>query len=338
MLKDSEGRIGVGDCAPLPGFSRESAAVAQAILSEVADELIVPALNRTADIPSIYEDITQDPKTAEIRKLAPSALFAASTALWDLTLQVRGESLSMALNPLAAKSVAVNGLLDDGEPSEMRSQTARVVQQGRTSIKMKLGIGSVERDVARVKAVTEVHPDVTLRLDVNGAWTAEVLSGVLPRLPRNRIEFIEQPLPPGLAATAYGICRKAGVRLALDEDIAGAEEALQFIHGRSCDVVVLKPMIIGGIHSCAKLALDAQEAGIEVIYTSSWESDVGVAATLHLAASLGPHPAAMGLSTAGMISEGIVRTPLRVENGYIRVPDGPGLGLELAPEIISQLG
>jgi L-alanine-DL-glutamate epimerase-like enolase superfamily enzyme len=45
----------------------------------------------------------------------------------------------------------------------------------------------------------------------------------------------------------------------------------------------------------------------------------------------------MGLSTAGMISEGIVKTPLKIENGFLKVPEGPGLGIELAPELLAQL-
>jgi L-alanine-DL-glutamate epimerase-like enolase superfamily enzyme len=114
-------------------------------------------------------------------------------------------------------------------------------------------------------------------------------------------------------------------------------EADRLLAAEACDVIVIKPMLVGGIMASVALARQATAKRVRVIYTSSWESDIGLAATLHLAAALGPNPPAMGLSTAGMISEGIVTNPLKIENGFLKVPEGPGLGMELAPEILAQL-
>jgi o-succinylbenzoate synthase len=264
-------------------------------------------------------------------------MFAASSALWDLSLHRRGRSLSKHVTQFAAEKIAINGLLDDGAPELMAVQADKLVSQGRTSIKMKLGVGLPERDLERVKAVADVSPEITLRLDVNGAWSGDTLRRMLRKLPIQRVEFIEQPLTTGKAPQSLEICSHFGCRLGLDEEIDGVDMAERVLDRQGCDVIILKPIMIGGLHSCLHLAKRAADAGIEVIYTSSWESDVGIAATLHLAAALGPHPPAMGLSTAGMISEGIVKTPLKIENGFLKVPEGPGLGIELAPELLAQL-
>lgn len=336
-VRNRDGEIGIGDCAPLAGFSRETKTTAKAVLKKIADTISHPSPGNILTIPDVFDDIANDKKIIHTRAMAPSAMFAASTALWDLALKYRGQSLSQCINNLAARSVPVNGLLDDGEPSEMRAQAVKIVAGGRTSIKIKLGVGSLQRDIDRVGAVVGVSPEISLRLDVNGAWTEDIMRHAIPELPLDRIEFLEQPLRPGNAMTAKGICSRYGCRLALDEELATIEAVEWAINNHICDVIVLKPMIIGGIHSCSQLARRAIDSGLQVIYTSSWESDVGVAATLHLAAALGPNPPAMGLSTAGMISDGIVKTPLKIENGFLRVPEGPGLGIELAPELLAQL-
>lgn len=337
VVRDRDGMIGVGDCAPLAGFSRETMAAAKATLKTIADTISLSTPGNIPAIPNLFDSIASDKKITHARSKTPSAMFAASTALWDLALKHRGQSLSQCVNALAALTVPVNGMLDDGEPSEMRAQAAKIVAGGRTSIKIKLGVGSPERDIERVNAVAAISPEISMRLDVNGAWTDDVLRDVMPKLPLDRLEFLEQPLRPGHALTAKGICSRYGCRLALDEELATIESVEWVIDNRICDVVVLKPMIIGGIHSCSQLARRATDSGLRVIYTSSWESDIGIAATLHLAAALGPSPPAMGLSTAGMISEGIVKTPLKIENGFLKVPEGPGLGIELAPELLAQL-
>lgn len=336
-LRGDNGEIGLGDCAPLPGFSHETIDEAHTALSQIARSLEGQTTDEFLDVPKARDEFARDGEIERVRAQTPSALFAASAALWDLNLRARGRSLARHANHLAATEVAVNGLLDDGEPAEMAAAAEALASSGRTSIKIKVGVGGPERDVARIRAVCDRVASVSLRLDANGAWTADILHRVLPQLPKRRIEFVEQPLPVGQARLARELCLHYGFQLGLDEDVVRVEDAERAIERLACDILVLKPMLIGGIHACLHLARRAQDAGIKVIYTSSWESDIGVAVTLHLSAALGPHPPAMGLSTAGMISQGLVKSPLRIRKGHLHVPDGPGIGLDPAPELLEKV-
>lgn len=143
------------------------------------------------------------------------------------------------------------------------------------------------------------------------------------------LEFLEQPLPVGQAERARDLMTPFGVPLALDEEVSNGADATRLITDGLCDGVVLKPMVMGGLLTSLSLAELAARAGVKVIFTSTWESDVGLAATLHLACAVGPTAAACGLSTAGMIAEDLVEPALKITNGHLSAARQVGLGLHL---------
>lgn len=323
-LSDDSGHTGIGDAAPLPGFSRETFEELGRGLTRLVGGLRTGGFDHFQRFYETTDDI-------------PSLIFGLGTALEDLAARAQGVSLCRWLASNAASHVKVNGLLGDGAPTQMAKRAQSLVREGFTTLKVKVAAGSAKRDIERINAIADAAPAAQLRLDANGGWTAELASEVLSNVPIERIEFVEQPLPVGNVKESWRLCGGHGVKLALDEEVSTVEDAKSIIERRACDAIVLKPMILGSFRAPYLLALAAQKEGMSVVYTSSWESDVGIAATLHLAAALGPDAPAMGLSTAGSIAKGIVAQPLRIESGAIRVPHGLGLGVELASEILQKL-
>ena len=323
-LSDDSGNLGIGDAAPLPGFSRDSFED----LCRGIDGLVAGIQGGGFDFFQDFFETSED---------QPSLTFGLGTALESLNSSALGVPLSRWLAKDAATRVAVNGLLGDAEPAQMATQALQVWQKGHRTLKVKMAAGAPSRDVARILAIVEAVPLAKLRLDANGGWTVEQAREVLGAIPNESIDFVEQPLAKGRIKDSWTLCCDHGIRLALDEEVSTVQDAMSIIDQRACDVIVLKPMVLGSLRASYLLAQAARARNIEVIYTSSWESDIGIAATLHLAAALGPNPPAMGLSTAGMIADGIVSNPLKIENGYLKVPEGPGLGMELAPEILERL-
>lgn len=360
FVRDELGQIGIGDAAPLPGLSPESLAQCEqslGMLTRTRRNWHSPSIDSTFTIPSSAEEYFAEVGNAirDGRELlahleqenwitpnwylssSPAAVFAAATALGELKAKRKGLSLARAMRQDSAQHVPVNGLITEKRIEDIAVQARSLDAQGFSSFKIKVGLDHAGDDVARICAVCDAAPQSRLRLDANGGWDTRWAENVLSNIPRSHIEFVEQPFPRGQWVASRELAAKFHVRLALDEDVQTIEEVVKFIEDGACDVLVLKPMVLGRFYQCVLLAERAREAGIEVIYTSSWESDIGLAATLHLAAALGPNLPAMGLSTAGMISQGIVTNPLKIENGCLNVPEGPGLGMDLAPEILAQL-
>ena len=320
---DDQGHVGLGEAAPLPGFSRES-------LEDVARALasIQSAPPRTSDaLQSMAGEFAS----------VPSLQFAIECAALDLEAQSRDVPMASMLNREPRSSVAINGLIGDGAPDEMSRRASELWTAGYTTFKVKVAAGEAERDIERLTSISRAAPKARLRLDANTAWDYATAEHVLSAISTEQIEFVEQPFPVGMAASAKALCAAHDVRLALDEEIESISAGVRIVEDRSCEVVVLKPMILGSLFDCHRLAAKAVAEGVAVVYTSSWESDIGLGATLQLAAALGQENLPMGLSTAGMIADGIVDQPLRIESTRLALPVRSGLGLRLASEFMVRL-
>jgi len=324
-VRDADGVVGLGDVAPLPGFSSETLEDVTAQWLVVRDEvarLATPATRPEFSATSSHlERLTQG---------FPSLRFGLEAALADLASRRAGLSLGRWLNGNAMDEVEVNALLTGDEPDALAEQARTAFAAGFRTFKMKVAVGSVQHDLERVTVVREAVPEANLRLDANEGWTEPDLKEAFPRLRELNLEFVEQPLRVGEAALARKFSRMFDIPLALDEEINNSADAARLITERLCDGVVLKPMVVGGLQCSLSLAETAQKAGVKVIFTSTWESDAGLAATLHLACAVGSTAGACGLSTAGLIAEGLVEPALRIRAGRLSTAGQVGLGLQLS--------
>jgi L-alanine-DL-glutamate epimerase-like enolase superfamily enzyme len=84
-----------------------------------------------------------------------------------------------------------------------------------------------------------------------------------------------------------------------------------------------------------KIAQMAELANILVI-PHSWSSDLLTAASLHFNASLRRAVFIEFNTSQGPLSRSLVKEPLRLEDGYVRVPEGPGLGVEVNEDVIER--
>ncbi len=323
-VRDAGGRYGLGDVAPLPGFSAETLDDARRQSDTVRDWLsqqISPA-----SLGALSEFSTDLQHT---HHCVPSLTFGIETALADLAARLAGVPLARWLDPGAGTEVEVNALLHAQNAVQLQEQAIEKTKAGYRAFKLKVGSASVAEDIERVRVVCDAAPDANIRIDANAAWDISQFREVCASIADLGLEFVEQPLKVGEAEMACQIAGEFGVRLALDEEAESMESAERLIEQRLCDVIVLKPMMVGGLTGCLRLAALAERNGIGVVFTSAWESDVGLAATLHLAAACEGVSLAAGLSTAGMIADGLVRPALRIERARLLVSEQPGLGLEL---------
>jgi len=195
------------------------------------------------------------------------------------------------------------------------------VAQGFGTLKLKVGAARPDEDIARVAEVRRrVGPGVRLRVDANGAWDEETALRVLRAIAPFDIEYAEDPVA-GDGSRLRGI----GVPIALDARTPEAGWAA--VRSRNPAALVLKPMALGGPTATRELALAAIDAGLRVTITSCFDTPVGIAGALHLAASLPGPEVAHGLATADLLAEMPLEGLPRVANGRLALPAGDGLGV-----------
>lgn len=319
---DTPGGVrGLGEVAPLP---------------QLADRALARALVRLAELRGEVErgELGIGQLVAAWRDWSPAgrALRAAlETALFDVQARRSGVPLARWLAANAQESVLVNAVVA-ALPVEAAVEEARAaVDAGFGTVKLKVGVAATEAaEIDRVAAVREaIGRGVRLRLDANGAWPVERAVRVLRAVAAYDVELVEQPVAAGDLAGLAEVRRRVPVPVAADEAVTGPVAARRILEREAADALVLKLPVVGGIAPARAIAELASEHGSRVIVTSTFETGVGIAAALHLAAALPEPKPACGLATAGLLEATLVREPLAPVRGVLRVPGGCGLGVTL---------
>jgi L-alanine-DL-glutamate epimerase-like enolase superfamily enzyme len=232
--------------------------------------------------------------------------------------------------------VPVNALVHATDPAEAAAEAVRARRLGFTAVKIKVGARPAI-DTGRLEAVrTALGTDIRLRIDANGCWSTEEAVRQIRAWEHLDLELVEQPVPArdlhGLAA----VRSQVRVPVAADEVVTDADAARAVIDAGAADVLVIKPMVVGGVGAAVDIARLAHEAGLEAILTTTIDTGVATAAALHAAAAVGTGRFAHGLATAAMLHSDLVTRSLPVEGGCMHLPRGPGLGVELDEQALER--
>jgi o-succinylbenzoate synthase len=263
-----------------------------------------------------------------------AGIAAVETAVRDATARAARLPLARLLNRDALSSVEVNGLVTAADIDDAIEAARTLVEDGFRTIKLKAGIGErPEFEVVRIREVrAALPPQVGLRIDANGAWDEASAATVLGDIGNLEIEYLEQPVVGDLKTMR--ILREASnIPVAADEDVSDRASGRRVIEEQAADVLVLKPIPLGGIANTLAVADETRAAGLSVSITTSIDSGVGTALALHLAAAVAPSFAA-GLATAGLLEHDLLQRSLEVENGSMALPEAPGLGVELDDDAV----
>ncbi len=284
--------------------------------------------------------------------LAGSALSALDIALWDLAGKACGLPICALLGGKVRNKIAVyaTGLYyAEGEFLDRLLDEARsYVAAGFKGMKTKVGGLSIAEDVARVRALREaIGPDIHLMVDANEAYNATTAIRIGQKLVELDLVWFEEPV------NAQDLDAYLEVKAALPMAIAGGEnlrtryEFKPYLTRRAYDIVQPDIMHCGGITEMQRICAMANACGIQV-NPHVWGSPVMIAATLHLAATLPPCPPAHNAQpymqepvmefdrTPSAIRQELCAVPFDQEDSFVRVPAGPGLGIEVDEEVVER--
>jgi len=119
------------------------------------------------------------------------------------------------------------------------------------------------------------------------------------------------------------------IPVAADEAVYNLESAYLLLDSEAADILIIKPQLAGGLRVGQQMIQAATERGVRSVITSMIETGIGLAADLHFAASSPGVTLECGLATLPLLVDDLLVDELPVRNGFLTVPTGPGLGVEL---------
>lgn len=304
------GEVGVGEAAPLSSWT-ESFRECELALRRVREAL----------------DGGDEAGAREAVEGRPAAAHALDCAILDRQARRADRPLYRFLGmDSQVESVPVNAVLGDGSPSETAERAAVAAREGFDCVKIKVGARDPSRDLERLRSVSDTLDDaVSLRIDVNGSWGRDTAEELWPILEEIGIDLVEQPLEPDNLADHAGLRDHNGPEVALDESVRvrGLDE---IISADAADLVILKPMSVGGLETTRDAIERIQASGLGVVITTTIDAAVARTAAVHVAATI-PNPRPCGLATANRLDRDVAPDPAPVSEGRIHVPQSSGHGV-----------
>lgn len=275
------------------------------------------------------------------RGVAIQAISAIDIALWDICGKFYGQPVSVLLGGRHCEKVrAYASTLFRPTPEAMREAAKKYADEGFTAVKFGWGVfgQDSENDVRLVEAAREaLGPRRDLLVDTG--WfverTPKQAIQIVKRIEPFRPFFVEELLHPEDYDGYARVAEAVDVPVACGEQEATEWGFHRLIYEGKVDVLQPDLTRCGGFTAARKIVHMAQLAN-RLVIPHSWSSDLLTAASLHLNA-FQRRPVLVEFNTShGPLSRDLVRDPLRLVDGHVAVPSGPGLGVEVNEETVAK--
>ena len=318
-LDGAGGLFGLGEIAPLDAQ----------ILGQIGNCLNL--LKRQIEAMELEEM----PQAARRIDCSPAARAAIACGLdiagCDVLAKAAGIPVAELLGGGHRPTVPVNATIGADDPELASRLARRALEHGFKCVKLKVGMHhALDAECALVGAVRDaIGASTRLRLDANQAWDVDTAVQRTRELDRRfELELVEQPVAADNIAGMARVRALAGVAIAADEAVTSVESARMIIEAGAADVLVIKPMVVGGIRPALEIIRIAAAMGAESVVTTTIDSGIGNAAALHLAAAF-EGKLACGLATAELLECDLTTGLPQPDCGLMECGGGPGLGVDI---------
>jgi D-galactarolactone cycloisomerase len=278
------------------------------------------------------------------------AVAGVDIALHDL----RGKALGLSVaemyggrlhDRVMAYAAAMN-YTDGVRPEDQYpAEAAALVKRGFLAMKIRTGRFENRRDLAVLAKIREaVGPDIRLLTDGNGAFTLPQAVKFGKELEKLDFYCFEEPLPQGLNYAGYDtLTQSLDIAVAGGEALDSRSSARDHIVKRSFDIIQPDVSLCGGVAEVLFIAEMARLFSLQCV-PHCWAGAITIAATLQILAVLPPYNFGF-TSDLPMLEldvyenpfrDVIVRKPFELKNGYVEIPTGPGLGIDVNEEAVKK--
>lgn len=320
-----DGTVGFGEaCAWEPEFYGETLeSVASTILKYIAPVIIGEnAFNINRIMAKIDSNIARITCVKE----------GVDLALHDLKGKLLQVPVYNLLGGCFREDIPVASEIGIDTPDAMAENALDVLKLGIRVIKIK-GSDDMKLDVERIKTVRQaVGDDIELRLDPNAAWNTIGTIKIMKHIEECNLQLLEQPIPSWDLKGMAHIRNNIGIPLMADESIWTPQDVVKIAEYGAADIINIKIAKSCGLALGKQIEFVAESQGLPCIVGTEIEPGFSLIAKLHLAASMKIHPIASEFTELSLLKGNILKHKIEIKDGCVKVPDGPGFGVELDEE------
>lgn len=315
-----DGRVGWGATTTVPNWSYETV---EAVVGTLEQHLAPLAIGRTPfELNTLKKEMDAKIRPA-VSNGAPFAKSALEIAFLDLAGQITDQPLHALLGGKVHDTIDLCYAVSIDEPEAMAAEVKRWPACWCFKVKVS---GDADKDLVRLRAISDARPDAVIWLDANQAYQPIALERFLQALPVfDKIRCFEQPVR---SEDWLGLRRardKSPYPVAIDEGCFSSFDVARMSRLDAADLVVLKVPKSGGVTNCYKSAVVSEAHGLGLLGSGLTDAGVSFMAAIHLYSTLDlllPPELNGPQFLTSMMAGGIEQDGVTVT-----VPDKPGLGI-----------
>jgi D-galactarolactone cycloisomerase len=273
------------------------------------------------------------------------AISGIDIALWDILGQATGQPISRLLGGIYRDKIKAYGSLLFDEPEALRRKLEQATKRGFRALKLGwAGFGRVDRryDELLVKTAREtVGDDVELMVDAGGSeqfwshgykWAVETAR----MLADYGVVWFEEALPPDDLEGYKKLREHAPLPISTGEVLTRRQSFLPWIVQGAVDIIQPDTTKCGGLSEARRIAWQAYDHNV-LLVSHGWNTAIGLAADLHLAAAM-PVARYVEYITPAPYIEELVTQPFTLDaEGLLTIPTGAGLGIAIDQDALAHL-
>ncbi|WP_010583428.1 mandelate racemase/muconate lactonizing enzyme family protein [Schlesneria paludicola] len=330
-ISTDEGVVGWGETAPMAG------------VREIIDKKFAPLI--IGEDPRNHRQLWR--KCWGVNFGNGMAMGGLDIALHDLRGKILNQSISdmyggRVRDRVEAYASSVN-YREGCEPEDQYPADALdLVRQGFRGVKLRIGRFSLGREIPIIAAVRDaLGPGIKLTVDVNGAYSLPRAIRMGRELEQLGIDWYEEPLPQHQYVGYDVLSANLDIPIAGGECVDSRAAAQALLARRAVDIIQPDVSLCGGFAECLGIAEMSRMWNILCI-PHCWGGAIVTAATIHLvsllSAATSAHDAEAPLLeldvTENPFRDQIVTRPFQLCEGFVDVPTGPGLGIEIDESVV----
>lgn len=321
-IESDGGAVGWGEATPTPRWTYETTETIVSTLSKYLAPAVIgiglwdfDALHRTMDR-AISPGVTTG---------APLAKSAIDIAAHDALGRALGVPVYQLLGGCRRTGFDLSWMISVSEPSGARRLAEEGLEAGYDVFDVKVGMHGMAGDADLVRSTRAVVDDRVIQVDANRGYRLAAAKRQAQIFADLGVTLFEQPLD-GFNLSGYRtLAAASAVEIGIDESLRSVADLIEYARAEAIHVAVAKLQRNSGFHKSRQLCETALAAGLGLSLSGLTETDLGLAAGLHLAA-------AFDISPLQLNGPQYIETPFLAERlwkggGKVRLPEGPGLGV-----------